>query len=169
MFHLIYDGIVYNKPKLYDTIVCCKHFSDLLSVNACFLSSKCVDNALHLTNTIEIFIFNNMKIADLFEVANVILNGQTYLAGEFEVEGTYKIINGYGKLIDERDGTYIDALFSCRKPKIGETIRAKTLLGFTQGGKKGVFFPKLIIKSYEVINALPQEENAILRVIKTGY
>jgi len=109
-----------------------------------------------------------MKISDLFEVASVILNGQTYLAGEFEVEGTYKIINGYGKLVDERDGTVIEALFSCKKPKVGETIKAKALLGFSQGGKKGVFFPKLIIKSYEVINALPQEENAILRVIKNG-
>jgi len=135
-----------------------------------------------------------MKIADLFEVANVILNGQTYLAGEFEVEGralsthfdskeqakplnssekclqhtTYKIINGYGKLVDNRDGSVIDALFSCRKPRVGETIKAKGLLGFSQGGRKGVFFPKLIIKSYEVINALPQEENAILRVIKNG-
>jgi len=109
-----------------------------------------------------------MKIADLFEVANVILNGQTYLAGEFEVEGTYKIINGYGKLVNERDGAVIDALFSCKKPRVGETIKAKGLLGFSQGGRKGVFFPKLIIKSYEVINALPQEENAILRVIKNG-
>jgi len=115
-----------------------------------------------------------MKISDLFEVANVILNGQTYLAGEFEVEGTYKIINGYGKLVNERDGAVIDALFSCRKPRVGETIKARCLLGFSQGGRKGVFFPKLIIKSYEVINALPQvchakqEENAILRVIKNG-
>jgi len=127
-----------------------------------------------LTKTIAISILNTMKIADLFEVANVILNGQTYLAGEFEVEGTYKIINGYGKLVNERDGSVIDALFSCRKPRIGETIKAKGLLGFTQGGKKGVFFPKLIVKSYEVINALPQvyhakqEENTILRVIKNG-
>jgi len=108
-----------------------------------------------------------MKVSELIDKVNTVLNGETIKIGEITVEGVVSKENGYYKLVDADNKEKSITIYYNKPLKEGVTINAHGTVEVSLHKKTNGFYPKLMATSIETVTEEPAIDQTYLDELNT--
>jgi exonuclease VII large subunit len=113
-----------------------------------------VENVL-IDKTSKTWYIYHMKVSELLDKVNTVLNGETIKIGEITVEGTVSKENSYYKLFDQDNKEKSITIYYNKPLKEGINIKACGTVEMTLHRKTNGYYPRLIVTSVEALTQEP--------------
>ena len=108
-----------------------------------------------------------MKVSELIDKVNTVLNGETIKIGEITVEGVVAKENTYYKLIDPDNKEKSITIYYNKPLRENATIKAHGIVEVSLHKKTNGFYPKLIATSIEALTEEPAIDQTYLDELNT--